>query len=87
MARTTINLLDLTGDLDKTDFKTWALKVDGRVTKSVRGNFTYYDNDKSKDGRSVGPTRPPETAWDQRGPTTYYKGEGNFDVGRSSSPR
>ena len=81
MARTTINLLALTGDLDKTDFKTWALKVDGRVTKSVRGNFTYYDNDKSKDGRSVGPTRPPETAWDQRGPTSYYKGEGNFDVG------
>jgi len=81
MARTTINLLALTGDLDKTDFKTWALKVDGRVTKSVRGNFTYYDNDKRKDGRSVGATRPPETAWDQRGPTTYYKGEGNFDVG------
>jgi len=81
MARTTINLLALTGDLDKTDFKTWALKVDGRATKSVRGNFTYYDNDKRKDGRSVGATRPPETAWDQRGPTTYYKGEGNFDVG------
>jgi hypothetical protein len=74
MARTTINLPALTGDLDKTDFQTWAIKVDGRVTKSVRGNFTYYDNDKSKNGRGVGATRPPETAWNQRGPTALLQG-------------
>lgn len=81
MARTNINLLTLTGDLDKTTFKNWALKVDGQLNKSVRGNFTFYDNNKEKRGRSVGPTRPPETAWNQTGPTQYYKGEGNFVAG------
>ena len=81
MARTNINLLTLTGDLDKTTFKNWALKADAQLNKSIRANFTYYDNNKEKSGRSVGPTRPPETAWNQTGPTQYYKGEGNFAVG------
>jgi hypothetical protein len=81
MARTTINLLALTGDLDKTSFKNRALKLDGQANKSIRGNFTYYENNKIKNGRSVGALRPPETAWNQTGPTKYYKGEGNFDVG------
>jgi hypothetical protein len=81
MARTTINLLALTGDLDQTSFKNRAVKVDGQANKSVRGNFTYYENNKIKNGRSVGALRPPETAWNQTGPTKYYKGEGNFDIG------
>ena len=78
MARTNINLLTLTGDLDKTTFKNYALKVDGQLNPAVRGNFTFYENNKVKNGRNVGPTRPPETAWNQTGPTKYYKGEGNF---------
>ena len=81
MAKTNINLLTLTGDSDKTIFKNYALKVDGQATKAIRGNFTFYENNKIKNGRSVGPTRPPETAWNQTGPTKYYKGEGNFVVG------
>ena len=81
MARTKIDLLTLTGDSDKTMFKNYALKVDGQATKAIRGNFTFYENNKIKNGRSVGPTRPPETAWNQTGPTRYYKGEGNFNVG------
>jgi hypothetical protein len=81
MAKTDINLLTLTGDSDKTVFKNYALKVDGQASQSIRGNFTFYENNKIKTGRSVGPTRPPETAWNQTGPTKYYKGEGNFVVG------
>jgi hypothetical protein len=81
LARTNINLLTLTGDLDKTTFKNYALKVDGQLNKSIRGNFTFYENNKVKNGRNVGPLRPPETAWDQTGPTKYYKGEGNFVAG------
>ena len=81
MARTNINLLTLTGDLDKTTFKNWAIKADGQLNKSIRGNFTFYENNKEKSGRNVGPTRPPETAWNQTGPTQYYKGEGNFAAG------
>jgi hypothetical protein len=81
IAKTDINLLTLTGDSDKTVFKNYALKVDGQANKSIRGNFTFYENNKIKNGRSVGPTRPPETAWNQTGPTKYYKGEGNFVMG------
>ena len=62
-------------------FTNYALKVDGKLNKSVRGNFTFYENSKDKAGRDAGPTRPPETTWLQTGPTRYYKGEGNFIVG------
>ena len=81
IARTNINLLTLTGDSDKTEFKNYAFKADGKINQSIRGNFTFYENNKIKEGRSVGPTRPPETAWNQTGPTKYFKGEGNFVVG------
>jgi hypothetical protein len=81
IAQTNIKLLTLTGDPDNTTFKNYALKFDGTVTSSIRGNFTFYENNKVKDGRSAGPLRPPETTWNQTGPTKYYKGEGNFVVG------
>ena len=81
LAKTDINLLTLTGDSDRTEFKNYAFKADGVVNPSVRGNFTFYENNKIKSGRSVGPVRPPETAWNQTGPTKYFKGEGNFVVG------
>ena len=81
LAKTDINLLTLTGDSDRTVFKNYAFKADGVVNPSVRGNFTFYENNKIKSGRSVGPVRPPETAWNQTGPTKYFKGEGNFVVG------
>jgi hypothetical protein len=81
LGQTDINLLTLTGDPDNTIFKNYALKVDGQATKNIRGNFTFYENNKVKNGRSAGPLRPPETTWDQTGPTKYYKGEGNFVVG------
>ena len=81
IGQTDINLLTLTGDPDNTIFKNYALKVDGQATTNLRGNFTFYENNKVKNGRSAGPTRPPETTWDQTGPTKYYKGEGNLVVG------
>ena len=83
MAKTTINLLTLTGSPDDTSFKTKAFKADGRLNRVVRGNFTFYENNKTKDGRDAGPIRPPETTWNQTGPTKYYKGEGTFAPGRN----
>jgi hypothetical protein len=77
MARTSIDLLTLTGASDNTRFKNSAFKADGKLNNAVRGNFTFYGNDKTKDGRDAGPTRPPETTWNQTGPAKYYKGEGN----------
>jgi len=81
MARTSIDLLTITGSPDSTSFKNYAFKADGKLNSAVRGNFTFYENNKSKDGRDAGPTRPPETTWTQTGPTRYYKGEGNFVLG------
>ena len=83
MAWTTIDLLTLNGQADNTEFKNYAFKADGKLNKAVRGNFTFYENNKTKAGRDAGPTRPPETAWLQTGPTRYYKGEGDFVVGKN----
>jgi len=76
-----IDLVTLNGQPDNTTFTNYAFKMDGKLNKSVRGNFTFYENSKDKAGRDAGPTRPPETTWLQTGPTRYYKGEGNFIVG------
>jgi hypothetical protein len=81
IAQTNITLLTLNGAPDATIFKNYAFKADGEATNEIRGNFTFYENNKVKNGRSAGPTRPPETTWDQTGPTKYYKGEGNFVIG------
>ena len=83
MSRTTIDLLTLTGASDNTAFKNSAFKADGKLNDQVRGNFTFYENSKTKAGRDAGPTRLPETTWDQTGPSRLYKGEGNFIAGKS----
>ena len=76
-------ILTLTGSPDETILKNYGFKADGQLSSSVRGNFTFFEGNKLKYGRSAGPTRPPETTWDQSGPTKYYKGEGNFVVGHN----
>jgi Carboxypeptidase regulatory-like domain/TonB-dependent Receptor Plug Domain len=80
IAQTNITLLTLNGAPDATIFKNYSFKADGQATNEIRGNFTFYENNKVKNGRSASPTRPPETTWDQTGPTKYYKGEGNFVI-------
>lgn len=81
MATTKIDLLTITGSPDSTRFKNYAFKMDGKLNTAVRGNFTFYENNKSKTGRDASPTRPPETTWTQTGPTRYYKGEGHVALG------
>jgi hypothetical protein len=83
MSKTGIDLLTLNGESDNTSFTNYALKVDGKLNDQVRGNFTFYENNKTKTGRDAGPTRPPETTWDQAGPSRLYKGEGTFAAGRN----
>src|SRR5262249_38903631 len=51
-ARRNINLLTLVGQSDKTNFKDYSLKIDGQANNNVRGNFTFYENNKIKLGRS-----------------------------------
>src|SRR6185437_5144053 len=68
---------------DHTILKDYSFKGTGQVTKDIRANFTYYRGAKLKYGRNAGPTRPPETTWDQGGPTQVYKGDANFVAGRN----
>ena len=79
----TFSNITLTGSPDETFLKNYAFKGDAQLNNNIRGNFTFFEGNKIKNGRSVGPTRPPETGWNQTGPTKMYKGEGNFVVGQS----
>src|SRR4051794_3172730 len=81
MSKTDIDQVTLNGAPDVTDFKNYALKADGKLNDRVRGNFTFYENNKSKAGRDAGPTRPLETTWLQAGPSRLFKGEGAFATG------
>ena len=83
MSQTTVDLLSLTGSADNTAFRNYAFKADGKLNDRVRGGFAFYENNKTKDGRDAGPTRPTATTWAQTGPSRLYKGEGNFVVGKN----
>lgn len=80
--RTDVRSLTLTGTPDATLLKNPAVKVDGQISDSIRANFTWFEGNKTKNGRNAGPTRPPETTWNQTGPTNMYKEEGNFVLGQ-----
>jgi hypothetical protein len=79
--KTDVTLLTLANTPDQTILENYSFKATGQATQNIRGNFTYFRGDKLKYGRSAGPTRPPETTWNQSGPTSMYKGEANLVVG------
>jgi len=83
VGKTHVDLITLTGGHDRTELQDSSFKLTGQVTPGTRANFTYFRGDKQKFGRSAGPTRPPETTYDQKGPTPVYKGEVNFVVGNN----
>ena len=67
-----ISMKAITGANDDTDLKNYNFKVD--VQYGVhRGEFFFTDGDKTKSGRGASAYRPPETTWDQDGPTKVYK--------------
>lgn len=79
--KTDVTLLTLANTPDQTILKNTSFKATGQATQDIRGSFTFFRGDKVKFGRSAGPLRPPETTWNQSGPTSLFKGEGNFVVG------
>lgn len=79
--KTDVTLLTLANTPDQTILENTSFKATGQATQDIRGSFTFFRGDKVKFGRNAGPTRPPETTWNQTGPTTLFKGEGNFVVG------
>jgi hypothetical protein len=83
IGRTHIRNLTLTGFPDETILNNYALKADSQLNNAIRAGFTFYEGNKVKNGRGVSSLHPPETGWNQTGPTKMYKGEGNFVVGQN----
>ena len=81
--KTDVTLITLQNTPDQTILDNRSFKATGQVTDEFRANFTFFRGDKLKYGRGAGATRPPETTWDQSGPTALYKGEGNLVVGNN----
>ncbi|HUF24214.1 MAG TPA: TonB-dependent receptor [Vicinamibacterales bacterium] len=81
--KTDITVLTLTNTPDQTILENISFKGTGQITQNIRGSYTFFNGDKVKFGRNASPTRPPETTWNQSGPTPVHKGELNFVVGNN----
>ena len=76
--KTDVTLLTLQNTPDQTILENWSFKASGQATQNLRGTFSYFRGDKQKFGRGAGATRPPETTWDQTGPSPVYRAEANY---------
>jgi hypothetical protein len=74
-ARTDVRQLAINGFPDEGAVDTLAARLDAEISSATRLSFLYHRGEKVKDGRGAGPTRPPETTWDQEGPSSIYKAE------------
>jgi hypothetical protein len=83
LGKTDVTVLTLTGTPDRTILDNRALKINGQATNNLRGTYSYFLGDKKKYGRNASPTRPPETTWNQTGPSPVHKVEGNAVVGQN----
>jgi hypothetical protein len=83
LGKTDVTLLTLAGTPDQTILKNRALKFNGQATNNIRGSYTYFYGDKNKFGRAASPTRPPETTWNQVGPSPVHKVETNVVLGNN----
>ena len=79
--KTDVTLLTLQNTPDQTILDNRSFKATAQIFQALRGGFTYFRGDKLKYGRGAGATRPPETTWNQSGPTTLMKGETNIVLG------
>ena len=75
---TALTFNDLT---DETQAHSYALKADGILSKTIRGNFTFFEDARTESGRDAGLLRLAAAAWNQTDPARYYKGEGRFIIG------
>ena len=76
-------ILTLNGSPDETILRNYAFKADGQLNANTRANFTFFEGNKEKFGRGASALHPPETTYNQTGPTKYYKGEMNFTLGQN----
>jgi hypothetical protein len=63
---------------DETLLENYSGKATGQLNSKLRGSFTYFRGNKTKEGRGASAKHPDETTWNQTGPTDMYKGELNM---------
>jgi hypothetical protein len=80
-AKNDIRQIAITGRPDDTELDNTSAKVNAQLATSNEFNFFYYRGEKTKIGRNAGVTRPPETTWDQTGPTSIFKFEDSHVFG------
>jgi hypothetical protein len=73
-----IALLTISGTEDKTKLENYNIKFTGQAGDRNRWTFFYTRGNKTKHGRGAAWNRPPETTYDQEGPTPIYKVEDTF---------
>ncbi len=61
------------GGVDNTLLRNEAYKLNAQITDANSFVYTWNEGDKIKNGRGAGPSRPPETTWDQSGPSPLTK--------------
>jgi hypothetical protein len=83
LGKTDVRIRTLTNVLDRTVLENYGAKTQAQLNDAWRAGFTYFRGDKLKDGRGASATRPVETTWDQKGPTSVYKGEVNWVAGNN----
>jgi carboxypeptidase family protein/TonB-dependent receptor-like protein len=83
-AKNDIKNVIITGDPDNTQLIDYNAKVDWQANSTNRFNFLFFRGDKHKQGRNAGITRPPETTFNQTGPTNLYKVEDNITIGNAT---
>ncbi|MDQ3070640.1 MAG: carboxypeptidase regulatory-like domain-containing protein [Acidobacteriota bacterium] len=75
--KTDVTTITLANTPDQTILDNRSMKLTGQASQNIRGSYTFFRGDKLKYGRDASVSRPPETTWDQSGPTTMNKGEVN----------
>ena len=65
----------ITGQPDDTVLENIAYKVNAQITDANSFVYTKNEGDKIKFGRGAGANRPPETTWNQDGPSPLQKAE------------
>ena len=81
--KTDVRVRTLIDTLDRTELTNSSVKTHVRATDTFQSSFTFSRNNKIKQGRDAGPTRPDPTTWDQSGPVNFYKGQANWLIGDS----
>lgn len=65
----------ISGQSDDTVLENLAYKINAQITDENSFVYTWNEGDKIKTGRDAGLTRPPETTWNQTGPSPLRKAE------------